>query len=177
MSDIRIDYELEDTVAADTPARLKAATEPVRAHVLDLVLERAMSVTELAQRTGKSKGTIAHHVDVLVEAGLLKVVRTRQVRALQERFYGRVARAIVFPRAGDGPPFVDDEAEADHELMASREAAATFTLRHARIPREVAEEFAARLDALAVEFSALPRGGEVEYAVLVGLFPTTRGRR
>lgn len=180
MSDDRvvIDYELDDAVVADTPERLKAAIEPVRAHILDLVLERAMSVTELATRTGKSKGTIAHHVDVLVETGLLKVVRTRQVRALEERFYGRVARTISFPRTGEGLPFfADAEAEADFDLMARDEAAAGFTLRHARIPREVAEEFAARLDALAIEFSSLPRGGDVEYGMILGLFPTARGRR
>src|SRR5689334_21669847 len=106
MSDVHIDYELDDFVQLDTPERLRAASEPVRALILDLVLERAMTVTELASRTAKAKGTIAHHVDVLVDHGLLKVVRFRKVRAIEERFYGRVARTMVFD-GGKGHDLVD----------------------------------------------------------------------
>ena len=53
-----------------------------------------------------------------------------------------------------------------------------FTLRHARIPRERAQEFHDRLMALALEFSRQPRSGEVEHAMFVGLYATTApGRR
>ena len=85
-------------VDADTPARLKAFGDPLRMLMLDLVLERAMSVTELADRVGRPRGSVAHHVDLLVDAGLLQVVRTRKVRAMEERFYGRTARTIDVPR-------------------------------------------------------------------------------
>ena len=100
-------YELDERIAADTPERMKALGNPLRNLIIDLVLERAMSVTELAERTGKAKGTIAHHVDVLVAAGLLKVVRTRQVRAVVERFYGRTARTFMLADEshGDDLPF------------------------------------------------------------------------
>ena len=37
------------------------------------------------------KSTVAHHVNVLAEAGMLRVVRTRRVRAIDERYYGRTA--------------------------------------------------------------------------------------
>ena len=47
-------------------------------------------------------------------------------------------------------------------------------MRHARIPHERATEFAARLEELALEFSRLPRDGDREYALIVGVFPTTR---
>jgi len=33
---------------------------------------------------------------VLEKAGLVRVVRTRKVRALTERFYGRTARLFIF---------------------------------------------------------------------------------
>jgi DNA-binding transcriptional ArsR family regulator len=171
------DYELEARIEADTPARLKALADPTRSLVVDLVLERAMSVTELAARIDKPKGTIAHHVDVLVDAGLVKVVRTRRVRALEERFYGRVARTIVFPDLDDG----DDEigfltaarAEVDVDRL-RRDGVGLFTLRHARIPAARAREFSDRVDALAAEFADIERGGDVEYAFLAGVFPTNR---
>ena len=91
------DYELADRVDASAPEQLKALGDPLRLRICDLVLERAMSVAEIAVRVGRPPGSVAHHVNVLVAAGLLRVVRTRRVRAVEERFYGRVARTIVLP--------------------------------------------------------------------------------
>jgi DNA-binding transcriptional ArsR family regulator len=173
----RIDYELADEVAADTPARLKALGDPLRSLILDLVLERAMSVSELALRVRRPKGTVAHHVDILHDVGLLQVVRTRKVRAMEERFYGRTARTISFPDAatdGDLPFLADARALADIEAMQTDTLPAGFTLRSVRIPDEVAVEFAQRLMALALEYSQQPRGGTREYAMLLGFFPTNR---
>jgi DNA-binding transcriptional ArsR family regulator len=170
-----LDYELADEVVADTPARLKALSDPLRQLILALVLEQAMSVTELSERIGRPKGTIAHHVELLTDVGLLQVVRTRKVRAMEERFYGRTARTIFFPghaRDGDLPFFADARAIAD--VNAADDHPTTFTMRSVRITEERAAEFCARLDALALEFSSAPRGGNREYALLVGLFPTNR---
>jgi DNA-binding transcriptional ArsR family regulator len=135
-----------------------------------------MSVTELADRIGKAQGTIAHHVDVLVASGLLKVVRPRQVRAVTERVYGRTAQTIVLTKGptDDLPFFAAARAEADWDAMREKCHGGGFTMRHARIPNERATEFVARLDELALEFSRLPRDGNREYALIVGVFPTTR---
>ena len=170
---------MDDFVDADTPQHMKACGDRVRAHILDLVLEQAMTVTELAGRVGRSKGTVAHHVDVLVGVGLLKVVRTRQVRAMEERFYGRTGRTIVFHDAPkDRLPFVDDaNAEADFERMRDDEAAGMFTLRRARIPPERVKEWVERIQALALEFVGQERGGDTEFALYLGLYPTTREKR
>lgn len=174
---IDLDYELADHVVADTPARLKALGHPLRAVIIDLVLERAMTVTELAGFVGKPRGSVAHHVDVLVDAGLLRVVRTRKVRAIEERFYGRTGRTIDFPdHAGDTAdlPFFDDaRREIDHDAP-EHEQVGNFTMRRARIPAELAAEFNARLMALTIEFTRLPRSGNREYAVIAGVFPTNR---
>ncbi len=181
MSDIdatsgyELGYELDEIVVADSPARLKAIGNPLRMLILDLVLERAMTVTELSARVRKPRGTVAHHVDVLANAGLLKVTATRKVRAIEERFYGRTAHTIVFPdETMDGDlPFVAD-ARAHADLSDAGECGGGFTLRHARIPAESAKEFTERVMALAVEFTRLPRGGTREYAFYVGVFPTNR---
>ena len=173
----QLDYELADEVVADTPARMKALSDPLRQLILDLVLEHAMSVTELSERIRRPKGTIAHHVDLLVDGGLLQVVRTRKVRAMEERFYGRTARTICFPEAasdGDLPFLADARSLADVEAMHSGTLPCGFTMRAVRIPDEVAIEFAQRLMNLALEYSTQPRGGTREYAMLVGFFPTNR---
>jgi DNA-binding transcriptional ArsR family regulator len=174
MSDVR-DYDLAEEIDGSTAERHRALGDPLRLLILDLVLERSMTVTELAERVGRAKGTVAHHVDVLVEAGLLRVVRTRKVRAVEERFYGRVARTIAMPTSGDELPFFREAMEqADLERMRRDERGSGFTLRHARIPAERAHEFAERLFAVALEFTEAPRGGDVEYALLTAVFPTNR---
>ena len=64
-----------------------------------LLRERAQSTTELAEQVGLAKGTVSHHLKVLETAGLVRVVRTRKVRALTESIYGRVARLFIFKSA------------------------------------------------------------------------------
>jgi DNA-binding transcriptional ArsR family regulator len=170
------DYDLDDEVIADRPEVMKALADPLRMQICDLVLERAMSVTELAARVGRPKGTVAYHVDVLADAGLLKIVRTRKVRAVEERFYGRVARTIVYPHDGDDSLAFVREVLGEVDLAAYRGDATPgiVTLRHARIPFERVEEYRQRLLALALEFIDEPRGGEVEFGMYLALYPTTR---
>lgn len=175
MSDVHRDYPLEDTVDADSPERLKALGDPLRSHVLDLVLEQAMSVTELAERVGRPKGTVAYHVDVLVKAGLLKVVGTQRVRAIDERYYGRVARTIMIPGTPGELPFLSHVlAEADLD-GGSPHGYATY--RRARIPPERLADYIRRLDELASEFVDEPRDGDVEFGVYLAVFPTTRSAK
>lgn len=142
------------------------------------LLERAATVAELATAVGRPKSTVAHHVDVLLEAGLVRVVRTRRVRAIDERFYGRAARIFYM-----GPVLpAGMEAERDFaNLLASAAAESApahradrlrAIVRHARIPREQAAEFWDRVFDLVREFSQIPRGGDTVYALAVGLYPT-----
>ena len=170
-----LDYELDDIVRADTPEQIRALGDRLRLTILDLVLERAMTVSDLAERLGRARGTIAYHVDLLVDVGLLKVVRTRRVRAVQERYYGRAGRTIVFPGTPGEMPFLADVlADVDLEALSADDCAGEFTFRHARITPDRAREFVARLEALALEFTRLPRGGDVEFGLYLALFPTNR---
>lgn len=173
----RRDYPLADELDANTPERLKALGDPLRALICDLVLERAMSVTELAARTGRPRGTVAYHVDVLVDAGLVDVVRTRRVRAIEERFYGRTARTYVLPGTPGELPFLRDVlTDADIAALAHDSTPGTFTFRHARIPTHRVEDYCRRLDELAIDFVDEPRDGDVEFGLYLALFPTVRAR-
>jgi DNA-binding transcriptional ArsR family regulator len=83
---------------------VKAISHPLRTTILGLLHERAATVTELAVAVERPKSTVAHHVKVLTEAGLVQVVGTRRVRAIEERFYGRTARMfyVAVERSPDG---------------------------------------------------------------------------
>lgn len=166
------DYDLEPEVRADTPTQLKALGHPVRNAILHMVVERAATTSELAAALGKSHGTVAHHLKVLADAGLIRVVRTRQVRAVTESYWGRTGRTIMIAKApGD---------EEDDHVMFVREALRVFTpgahgyttLRYARIPADRVDAFERRLDALVQEFLQLERAGDTVYGLLVALQPT-----
>ena len=74
------------------PSRCARSATRCGRRILGLLHERAATVTELAAAVKRPKSTVAHHVKVLADAGILRVVRTRRVRAIDERYYGRAAR-------------------------------------------------------------------------------------
>lgn len=76
----------------------------MRARIVGLLRERAASTTELAVALDSPKGTVGHHVKVLERAELIHVVRTRKVRALTEKYYGRVARLFVLQGDEESKP-------------------------------------------------------------------------
>ena len=172
------DYELADRIALTRPSQVSALGHPLRNTILSLLHERAATVTELATAVGRPKSTVAHHVKVLKEAGLVQVVRTRRVRAIEERFYGRTARLfyVSVDRSGDGDDlprdFNDFEVAAGESAAAFRDGKLWGFIRHARITEAQASEFWERMAALVTEFDRLPRSGETMYGFAVGVYPT-----
>jgi len=90
------DYPAEETLVVSEPEQLRALADGVRAAVISLLRDRAFSTQQLSERLGIPKGTVGHHLKVLEQAGLIRVVRTRKVRAVTEKSYGRTARLFLF---------------------------------------------------------------------------------
>ncbi|MGW4497379.1 ArsR/SmtB family transcription factor [Micromonospora sp. NPDC004336] len=172
------DYDLDEMLVVTAPAQLRALADPLRATLLELVLERAATVTELARAVDRPKSSVAYHVNALVDAGLLRVVRTRRVRAIDERYYGRVARtyyigALTRPEDKRVATGVNGLAEAVAESAAAHAADdLRCTLVHARIPVEEVRAFWAEVQALARRFAQIPRSGDQVYGFVAGLYPT-----
>src|SRR5262245_11515028 len=172
------DYELADRLALTKPSQVKAISHPLRTTILGLLHERAATVTELAVALERPKSTVAHHVKVLNEAGLVQVVRTRRVRAIDERFYGRTARMfyVGVERSADGDEmprdFNDFEVAAGESAAAFRDGKLWGFIRHARITETQASDFWERMAELVAEFDRLPREGETMYGFAVGVYPT-----
>lgn len=169
------DYELADRVALTEPSQVKAIGHPLRTTILGLLHERAATVSELAVALERPKSTVAHHVKVLSEAGLVQVVRTRRVRAIDERFYGRTARIFyvgqIRPEQLSAIPNILVDAAAE-SVPAHQADDLRAIVRHTRISRDDAAEFWAQVFALAREFSARSRTGEETYRFVAGLYPT-----
>ena len=172
------DYELADRIVLTEPAQVRALSHPLRNVILALLHERAATVSELAVAVDRPKSTIAHHVKMLVEAGLVRVVRTRRVRAIEERFYGRTARmfyvGVERGPAGEEMPrdFNDFEVAAHESAAAFRDGKPWGFIRHARISEPQVSEFWQRMAALVDEFDRLPRAGDTVYGFAVGVYPT-----
>ena len=172
------DYDLEDLIVVTATGQLRALANPLRATLLELPLERAATVTDLAQAVGRPKSTVAYHVNLLVDAGLLRVVRTRRVRAIDERYYGRVARTIyigALSRAEDKQVVaaINGIAEAAAESAPAHLADnLRCLLVHARIPIEDVRTFWAQVQEVARRFAQIPRAGDQVYGFVAGLYPT-----
>lgn len=169
------DYELADRLVLTEASQVRANSHPVRIAILGLLHERAATVSELAVALRRPKSTVAHHVKTLVEAGMVRVVRTRRVRAIEERSYGRTAR-IFYVAGGGGEALPRDFNDFE---VAARESAAAYGrgqlagfIRHARISQAQAAAFWERMAELVSEFERLPRSGETMYGFAVGVYPT-----
>ena len=172
------DYELADRIALTEPAQVKAISHELRTTILGLLHERAATISELAAALERPKSTVAHHVKVLADNGLVHVVRTRRVRAIEERFYGRTAR-MFYVGVERGPAGEEMPRDFNDFEVAARESAAAFRdgklwgfIRHARIAEPQVSEFWERLAKLTDEFDRLPRSGDTVYGFAVGIYPT-----
>ena len=125
------DYKAKETMIVAEPAQLRAMADPFRVQLIQLLRDRARSTQELAEELAIPKGTVGHHLKVLEAAGLIHVVRTRKVRAMTEKFYGRTARLFLYqtedPADGRAISAVTlRQAASEVELAPTSPASASF---------------------------------------------------
>jgi hypothetical protein len=119
-------------------------------------------------------------VKVLERAGLIHVVRTRKVRALTEKYYGRVARLFVLKGDESLPDDVGGllaatmlRQAADEALAARPEKKDQSALLHARIAKNDVARFQRRLNRLVADFQLAEDPQGEMYALTLALFRTS----
>jgi DNA-binding transcriptional ArsR family regulator len=171
------DYDADDTLIVSRPDQLRALGDEIRGRIIGLLRDRATSASELADLLGMPKGTVGHHLKVLEKAQLIHVVRTRRVRAVTEKYYGRVARLFLLKS--------DDEVELVHGIgaMTLRVAAAevaqtTEVAMHAllrlRLDPISARRFNRRLDRLVEDARAAETPDGEPWGLALALYRTDR---
>jgi hypothetical protein len=129
---------------------------------------------------------VGHHLKVLEAAGLIHVVRTRQVRAITEKYYGRVARLYRSSTDMHSEKTVSDalvpletmtiplrQAITEFtQALPDKDDPSTFLINHARIPASLAREFARRLESLSEEFGRKAVPGERIFGLVAGVYLT-----
>src|SRR6185503_8739795 len=128
--------------------------------------QKPATISGLAVSPAVHKGSVAHHLKVLREAGMVRVVETRQVRGGTEQYYQRSARRLVVHE----PPAEHNAAvfaAMAHEVSRAEEP--TVLLRHLRLTEAAARRLGAELVRLVEEVSDAG-GGEAVHGVLVALY-------
>lgn len=170
------DYDAADTMVVSDREQLRALADGVRTAIVARLREQARSTQQLAEEMGIPKGTVGHHLKVLERAGLIRVVRTRQVRAVTEKFYGRTARFFRF---------VIEDPQDERALVATsvRQAASeidrapqvgTFGHVKARLRPADAKRFEQRIKRLMTALRAADTPEGAPWALIASLYE--RGR-
>ena len=168
------DYEAEDTLLVSEPPQLRAIADPLRTQLIQLLRDRARSTQELAAELGIPKGTVGHHLKVLEAAGLIRVVRTRKVRAVTEKFYGRTARLFLYQTedAADGRAIsAITLRQAANEVERAGHSTG-FGLVRARLTDKDFERFERRAQKLMDDFRAADTPGGKPRSLTTGLWGT-----
>lgn len=106
----------EETFVVETPAQLRALSDPLRQRLLEQFAEGA-TVKQAAERLGEKLTKLYHHVDQLQSAGLIRVIREERKRATVERTFQTAARRFaVSPAAFAGGP--GEGATSERERLA-----------------------------------------------------------
>jgi len=170
------DYEADDVLVVRSPEQLRALGDDLRSRIVVLLRSHAASTTELAEKLGLPKGTVGHHLKVLENAGLVRVVRTRQVRALTEKYYGRTARLYVFKSTDEYGEDVRNVAAAslrraaEEMLPLGDDDRTTFATVRARLSDDDARRLVRRLERLIDDFRAADSATGKPYGLAASLY-------
>jgi DNA-binding transcriptional ArsR family regulator len=166
-------FTVEEEMELTEPEQFKALAHPMRHRLLFALGQRAATISQLAGVLQTNKGNVAHHLKVLVAAGLVQPGETRQVRGGTEQYFERAARRLRYTgehaRAAIGMAFqviAEDIAHADPDPL--------LVLRHLRLTPEQVERITAVLNELAYETAEADDTHE-RYGLLLGLFKPISG--
>jgi DNA-binding transcriptional ArsR family regulator len=129
-----------------SPAQFRALGHPLRHRLFNLLRQRPATLAQLAAALGSTKGTVGYHVQLMVDAGVLRLAGTRRVRGGTERYYEPVRADLrLDPDAADRTTFL--VAAALDEMLPHRPGDEDFAvLRHLRLTPAQARDLAARLE-------------------------------
>jgi len=107
MSSSGSDHRLDDIAVRNT--RLSdAIDEPMRAMILDILADEALTATEVHDRLGdrgidRTENTVRHHINELRDAGLVDVVRFEEGRGGTTKYYhaNTIVLSYSLPESAD----------------------------------------------------------------------------
>jgi DNA-binding transcriptional ArsR family regulator len=143
-----------------SPAHFRALGHPLRHRLFDLLRQRPATLAQLAAALGSTKGTVGYHVQLMMDAGVVRLAGTRRVRGGTERYYEPVSGDLRHdPDAAARTSFLV-QAALD-EMLPHRPGDEDFAvLRHVRLTPAQAREVAARIERFARDELAAGADGD-----------------
>ena len=74
------------------PEVAKLFADETRRRILRILSHHELSATDLAKRLEKNHSSIVHHLNMLLEAGLIEITRSEQVRNMIQPYYRSISR-------------------------------------------------------------------------------------
>lgn len=160
--------------------QFKAISEPMRSRILGIIQNQPATAKQIADRLGATPGAIGHHLHVLEEAGLAKIVARRVVRGIVANYYTRTARIFTYnlPKdvTGNGEVSLDIMNKAHDERVEAEATVHDDLLRcdsfpHVRLSPERARYYSERLRALVDDvLNETPDADGKVYGIFVSMF-------
>jgi len=192
-------YEPADRIVIKDLEALKALSDPLRVQILEIMLQGARTVKQIAQELRTTPTKLYYHVNLLEQHGLIKVTGTRVVSGIIEKQYQLAAYSIDIDRSlisPSGPSMGEDMDRLMSTVMDSvrrdigrsvdaglidlgkqrEHGERTFLLLRTlnRMPVEKAREFVSRFEDLLKEFDAV-NGEKPEdnvYGMMIAFYPS-----
>jgi DNA-binding transcriptional ArsR family regulator len=139
----------------------------MRHRLLNSLRGNPATISQLARRLEVHKGSVAYHLKILLDAGMIRRAEQRRVRGGTETYFEVAVGRIVIPDNDRGsvstffaamtPEFAADDTALLH-------------LRHLNLTTEQAGQLRAALDAIVTHTAAAGNNGEATFGVLVGMY-------
>src|SRR5262249_47838683 len=81
-----------------TLKQLRALTDPLRLRILEAFVRQPVTTKQVATLLGEKATKLYYHVQILEDAGLIRLVKTRTNRGTVEKYYRAVAEDFVVDR-------------------------------------------------------------------------------
>ncbi|WP_136687989.1 ArsR/SmtB family transcription factor [Halorhabdus amylolytica] len=152
------DHRLEDIAVRDTRVS-DAIDEPMRAMILDILAEEALTAGDVHERLeergiDRTENTVRHHINELRDAGLVDVVRFEEGRGGTTKYYEANTIVLSYSLPESTDPAVEEMIDAIEPKMS--EALATLT-----------EEFDAEIDEIVADMQPCEHCRDQKYETYV----------
>jgi DNA-binding transcriptional ArsR family regulator len=109
-------HDLEDIAVRDTRVS-DAIDEPMRAMILDILAEEALTASDVHERLAdrgvdRTENTVRHHINELRDAGLVDVVRFEEGRGGTTKYYGANTTVLSYSLPKSADPAIEEMIDA-----------------------------------------------------------------
>ena len=97
--------------------QVKALTDPLRAKILEVLVNHEMTTKQVAQYLGEPPTKLYRHVETLHKVGLIDMVRTNQKNGITEKYYRSVGRSFRIDQKLFAPDLTAGAMDSAVEMM------------------------------------------------------------